>query len=376
MVLGELTHAERQLMEAELEQRQYQVWFWRWKPEARREVEARRPAVEAAQERVREVRGERNRVLREAKLVLGLWSGEPWGGGQVLPAGSAVQCSAVGEGGQPAGVAPFGQSSNCSAAALLSSQTCLVKSSCAFTALSPAEAGVEEGREVFWESFAFGKVFAQRQSFLDAIFTILGGRERDWLSLLLQLLFQVGAPRAPACLPAALPLLPPCLNSWHLRRLIVNPQRPPAQWPPSPLVQTQTLINFFTGMCVSVFVFLFQLPSLIWSYQPALVSPGPALCCAALCCAGVRPQPCSVSSCAPCLLCLCPLCHLQWSGVAFFALAAVAAISVVAGYLGLLFGAGATAAYATVSLAAQQQQRLEAAAQQRRRIAYGREHHD
>jgi hypothetical protein len=62
--------------------------------------------------------------------------------------------------------------------------------------------------------------------------------------------------------------------------------------------------------------------------------------------------------------------------VAFFALAAVAAISVVAGYLGLLFGAGATAAYATVSLAAQQQQRLEAAAQQRRRIAYGREHHD
>ena len=62
--------------------------------------------------------------------------------------------------------------------------------------------------------------------------------------------------------------------------------------------------------------------------------------------------------------------------MAFFALAAVAAVSVVAGYLGLLFGAGATAAYATVSLAAQQQQqRLEAAAQ-RRRIDYAREHHD
>ena len=76
VVLSQLTHAERQLMEAELEQRQYQVWFWRWKPEARREVEARRPAVEAAQERVRVVRGERNRVLREAKSVLGLWSGE------------------------------------------------------------------------------------------------------------------------------------------------------------------------------------------------------------------------------------------------------------------------------------------------------------
>ena len=76
VVLGELTHAERQLMEAELEQRQHQVWFWRWKAEARREVEARRPAVEAAQERVRVVRGERSRVLREAKSVLGLWSGE------------------------------------------------------------------------------------------------------------------------------------------------------------------------------------------------------------------------------------------------------------------------------------------------------------
>lgn len=36
----------------------------------------------------------------------------------------------------------------------------------------------------------------------------------------------------------------------------------------------QTLINFFTGMVVACFVFLVQLPSLIWSYQPALVRAG------------------------------------------------------------------------------------------------------
>jgi hypothetical protein len=84
---------------------------------------------------------------------------------------------------------------------------------------------VEEGRELFWSSFTSGKVFAQRQSFFDAIFTILDRRERDWLGMLLQLLFQ-------------------------------------------------TVLNFVTGLSVSVFVFLAQLPSLIWSYQPTLVSDG------------------------------------------------------------------------------------------------------
>lgn len=85
---------------------------------------------------------------------------------------------------------------------------------------------MEEGRELFWESFNSGKVFAQRQTFIDSIFTILDSRDRDWISMLLQLLFQ-------------------------------------------------TLINFFTGLCASVFIFLLQLPSLIWSYQASVVS-GPA----------------------------------------------------------------------------------------------------
>ncbi|KAL4458505.1 hypothetical protein ABPG75_013370 [Micractinium tetrahymenae] len=222
-VVGELTLAERQLMEAELAQARHKVWFWRFKPEARQAVAARQPAVDAARQQAAAVRERRDALLREAKALLGLWS----------------------------------------------------------------EAGVEEGKELFWESFASGKVFAQRQSFWDALFVILGSRERDWLAMLLNLLIR-------------------------------------------------TLINFFTGMVVACFVFLIQLPSLIWSYQPAL-----------------------------------------WSGVAFFAAAAVASISVIASYLGLLFGAGAGATYATLSMvAAAQQQRLEGGAAQRRRIDYGRQHYE
>ena len=63
----------------------------------------------------------------------------------------------------------------------------------------------------------------------------------------------------------------------------------------------------------------------------------------------------------------------------------MAAISAIASYLGLLFGAGATATYATLSMvAAAQQQRLEGgqAAAPRGRIGneyhegFDREHHD
>ncbi|KAL4426500.1 hypothetical protein ABPG77_008358 [Micractinium sp. CCAP 211/92] len=222
-VVGELTLAENQLLEAELAQAQHKVWFWRLKPEARAAVAARQPAVDAAHKQVAAVRTRRNALLREAKAMLGLWT----------------------------------------------------------------EAGVEESKELFWEFFSSGKVFAQRQSFWDALFVILGSRERDWLAMLLNLLIR-------------------------------------------------TLINFFTGMVVACFVFLIQLPSLIWSYQPAL-----------------------------------------WSGVAFFAAAAVASVSIIASYLGLLFGAGAGATYATLSMvAAAQQQRLEGGTAQRRRINYDREHYE
>jgi hypothetical protein len=92
-----------------------------------------------------------------------------------------------------------------------------------------AEAGVEEAKELFSESFASGKLFAQRQSFFDALFTILANRDRDWLSLLLQLLFQ-------------------------------------------------TLLNFFTGLTASVFMFLMRLPWLIKSYQPSWVSGNTSIC--------------------------------------------------------------------------------------------------
>ncbi len=72
-----------------------------------------------------------------------------------------------------------------------------------------------------------------------------------------------------------------------------------------------------------------------------------------------------------------PPLHTQWSGVAFFAAAAVASVSIIASYLGLLFGAGAGATYATLSMvAAAQQQRLEGGTAQRRRINYDREHYE
>ena len=106
------------------------------------------------------------------------------------------------------------------------------------------------------------------------------------------------------------------------------PPPPTHPTPPSPsTAAAQTLINFITGLTVSVFAFLVQLPRVILSYQPAL-----------------------------------------WSALGFFALAAVAAVSVVASYLGLLVGAAGTAAYATLSMVAAQQQRLQHAEAQRRRI--------
>ncbi len=70
-----------------------------------------------------------------------------------------------------------------------------------------------------WEA---GKVFARRQTFWNALFTILGSRERDMASLLVQLLIT-------------------------------------------------TLVNFTTGLCASVLVFVATLPSLLLSYQPGWV---------------------------------------------------------------------------------------------------------
>ena len=105
-IMGELTAAERVLMDAELEVHRHKVWFWRFKPQARAAVEAVQPAADAARAAADAVRARRDELLRQAKASLGLWS----------------------------------------------------------------EAGVEEGRTLFWESFASGKLFAQRQSLWDAAF--------------------------------------------------------------------------------------------------------------------------------------------------------------------------------------------------------------
>lgn len=102
-----LAAAEKRLMDAEFRMKQVSVWFWRWRPEHRKRVEERMPAVEAAREKVTQLRRQRDGVLREAKQSLGLWS----------------------------------------------------------------DAGIEEGRQLLWSSFSAGKVIAQRQTFWDTIFS-------------------------------------------------------------------------------------------------------------------------------------------------------------------------------------------------------------
>ena len=83
------------------------------------------------------------------------------------------------------------------------------------------------------------------------------------------------------------------------------------------------VINFTIGMVVSVFVFVFQLPAMLMSYQ-----------------AGI------------------------WSGTGFFCVAMLGAISVIAGFVMLLWGAGAGAVYTAATLAGPV--RLGAGPQQRR----------
>ena len=69
------------------------------------------------------------------------------------------------------------------------------------------------------------------------------------------------------------------------------------------------MVNFTLGMVISIFVFIAKLPGLIWSYQAGL-----------------------------------------FSALAFVLVAAVAAVSVILGFLGLLYGAGAGAVYGVASV--------------------------
>jgi hypothetical protein len=119
-----LALAEQELMDAQLHLNEVAVWFWRFRPEARKEVEGRKPAVEAAKIKVRALHKERSSMLSDAKRALGLWS----------------------------------------------------------------DAGLEESRQLLWSSFYSGKVFAQRQTFWDSIFAIFDSREKAWYVLLFELL--------------------------------------------------------------------------------------------------------------------------------------------------------------------------------------------
>jgi predicted lipid-binding transport protein (Tim44 family) len=91
-------------------------------------------------------------------------------------------------------------------------------------------------------------------------------------------------------------------------------------------------VNFTLGMVVCLFVYAFQLPSLLTSYGGSLLS-----------------------------------------SLLFYAVSVLSAASVVVGFLLCLYGAGATAVYATVALASSRAQRL-ADAERRARLL--RDHAD
>ena len=73
------------------------------------------------------------------------------------------------------------------------------------------------------QSFESGKIYGRRQTFWDVVMRLFSSRDRNFLSLLLELIFTVA-------------------------------------------------INFTAGMFCSRFIFVFRLPWLVASYQPSLVS--------------------------------------------------------------------------------------------------------
>eukprot|EP00887_Chlorella_sp_A99_P006331 scaffold3.g6331.t1 len=106
-----LREAQAELIELEADVAAVKGWLplvWRLDARRRERVARRMPAVRAARQRVADLQRQLDQKMREAKAALGLWS----------------------------------------------------------------EVGVEESKALFWRSFASGKLFAQRQSFWDAVFTI------------------------------------------------------------------------------------------------------------------------------------------------------------------------------------------------------------
>ncbi|KAK9811408.1 hypothetical protein WJX72_003432 [[Myrmecia] bisecta] len=212
--------AEQRWIEADLELQDAKVWFWRFRAEHRPTVHEKQKVEAAARAVLVQQEKERDKRISDAKAELGLWS----------------------------------------------------------------ELGLHESRALFWRSFESGKVFARRQTFWDTVVNIMTARERNALTMALELLFTA-------------------------------------------------LINFTVGMFVSVFAFVFRLPSLLMSYQPSLVS-----------------------------------------GLTFFAVSFVGAVSVVLGFLGLLYATSATALYAAASLVASTR-RVEGGGQ-RYPPAYLRQHQE
>ncbi|CAD7699611.1 unnamed protein product [Ostreobium quekettii] len=136
-----------------------QVWFWRFRPEHRKVVRELQVPEASARAEVERLRSEKASKLASAKAELGIWS----------------------------------------------------------------EAGLSEGRQLFWDSYGRGKLFAQRQSLWDAIYSLLLSRESDALGRILNLVVIV-------------------------------------------------CINFTTGMLMSLLFFVFALPSLIASFRPDVIS--------------------------------------------------------------------------------------------------------
>ncbi|GMH33897.1 hypothetical protein BSKO_01731 [Bryopsis sp. KO-2023] len=156
---AKLVHATDVYDRARAHANNAKVWFWRFRPEHKMVVRDRQVHESAARLEVEKLLASRDDKVAEAKSQLGIWS----------------------------------------------------------------EAGVEEGRSLFWGSYKQGKVFAQRQTLWDAMFSLFSSRESDALARIIELLLI-------AC------------------------------------------FNFTTGMISALFVFIFRLPSFIASFKPGWIS--------------------------------------------------------------------------------------------------------
>ena len=85
-----------------------------------------------------------------------------------------------------------------------------------------SDAGLEESRELLWDNFKSGKAFAQRQTFWDAIFTLIQNRNKEefFLSSLLQIV-------------------------------------------------ATAVVNYSIGTALGIFSFILRLPSLVSSFAPS-----------------------------------------------------------------------------------------------------------